>query len=421
VNRFALAILLLAATLAGCKSQQDVPTSTGASTVPANAPVAAPAPRPTFEVWLAELRVEALAQGVSPPIFDRAFSGVRPNDEVLANERSQPEFTRAIWDYLSRAVSDSRIETGRQRLAENRPTLTLVEQRYGVPAPYVVAIWGIESNFGGNTGGFNVIEALATLAWGSERPDFFRPHLIDALLILEAGDIPPAQMLGSWAGAMGQTQFMPTAFRDRAVDQDGDGRRDIWGSLPDVFGSTAHYLSSYGWKRGVAWGEEVRLPPTFPWDQAELDIKKPVAEWAGLGVRRIDGGALPASAEPASILLPAGWRGPAFLITDNFRTILKYNNATSYALAVSLLADRIAGGGPVRAAWPVDERPLTPDERRELQTLLTAQGYDTAGVDGRIGPKTRAAIRAFQREIGEPPDGFPTDDLLARLRAAAVS
>ncbi len=414
--RLAFGVLLLGVLLAGCAAPRSVPTVAGPTT---NAP--AGVPRPSFPVWLAGLRVEALSQGISPATFDRAFAGVEPDEEVLANERSQPEFTRAVWDYLASAVSETRIETGRQMLARHRPTLALVEQRYGVPGPYVVAIWGIESNFGGNTGGFNVIEALATLAWGSERPDFFRRHLLDALQILEAGDIAPTQMVGSWAGAMGQTQFMPTAFRERAIDQDGDGRRDIWNSLPDVFGSTAHYLASFGWKPGVAWGQEVRLPPNFPWDQAELDVEKPVSDWTRLGIRRADGGALAASPEPASVLLPAGWRGPAFLVTGNFRTILKYNNATSYALAASLLADRIAGAGPVQAAWPVTERPLTPAERRELQTLLTARGYDTAGIDGKVGPKTRAAIRGFQRELGWPPDGFPTAGLLARLRAMQTS
>jgi membrane-bound lytic murein transglycosylase B len=267
-----------------------------------------------------------------------------------------------------------------------------------------------------------VIEALATLAYGSaRRGSFFREHLIEALRILDQGHIAPQDMQGSWAGAMGQTQFMPLAFAERAIDFDHDGRRNIWTSLPDVFGSTANYLQSYGWDGNQSWGEEVRLPQNFPWEVTELDVKKPIAEWRALGVRRPNGTDLPPSTALASIIAPAGQRGPAFIVSENFDRILKYNNSTSYALAIGHLADRVSGGGEFVQPWPRADQPLSRDERLELQTLLTARGYDTQGIDGVIGKNTRMAVRAFQREAGLPPDGYVNQELLARLRAVQVS
>jgi lytic murein transglycosylase len=362
-----------------------------------------------------------MAAGVSAATFDRAFRGVRPNPDILAKDSVQPEFTRPVWSYLDTAVSERNIAAGRLRLAENSELLRRAARPHGVPAQIVVAIWGLESAYGVSTGDHNVIESLATLAYESRRPAVFRRNLIDALLILEAGDIQPADMRGSWAGAMGQTQFMPAAFRRYAVDGDGDGRRDIWRSLPDVFASTANYLAASGWRPGQPWGAEVRLPPNFPWDQAEIDILKPVSEWAALGVRRVDGEALPQVDSPAAVIAPAGHRGPAFVIFDNFRTILAYNNSVSYALAVAHLADRIAGGGAFAAAWPRSEPPLSLSDRLDLQNLLNARGYDPGELDGVVGPRTRGAIRRFQQEIGEVPDGNATMALLTRLRALMAS
>jgi membrane-bound lytic murein transglycosylase B len=369
-----------------------------------------------FDTWVAELKVEALGHGVSPRVFDRAFEGVRPDAEVLISDRTQPELTRAVWDYLDRAVSETRVENGRRLYQENRAMLAEVEGRFAVDPQTIVAIWGMESAYGEFTGGHNVIEALATLAYGSRRAGFFRTHLLTALEILQAGHIAADEMYGSWAGAMGQTQFMPTAFARFATDHDGDGRRDIWGSLPDVFASTANYLSSFGWRHREPWGVEVRLPEGFPWALADTSIRKPVGEWRALGVRRIDGSDVPESTEPAAIFLPAGYRGPAFILYDNFRTLLRYNNSDAYALAVGHLSDRVLGGGPIVASWPRDEVPLDADDRRDLQALLTRAGYDTGGVDGIIGPNSRMSLRAFQRAIGVPDDGFPTRDLLDRLR-----
>jgi lytic murein transglycosylase len=411
-------LLLTAALLAACqaapRSLEQPEPSAGAA--------AAPQPvDPGFTAWVAELKPEAMAAGVSAATFERAFRGVRPNPVVLAKDGEQPEFTRPVWSYLDTAVSERNIAAGRQRLAENSGLLRQATQPYGVPPHIVVAIWGLESSYGATTGSYNVIEALATLAYESRRPAVFRRNLIDALLILEAGDIDPVYMRGSWAGAMGQTQFMPAAFRRYAVDGNGDGRRDIWGSLPDVFASTANYLAAFGWRPGQPWGAEVRLPPNFPWDEAEIDVLKPVAEWSALGVRRVDGSALPQVDSPAAVIAPAGHRGPAFIIFDNFRTILAYNYSVSYALAVAHLADRIAGGPEFATAWPRSEPPLSLTDRQDLQNLLTARGYDPGEVDGVVGPRTRNAIRRFQREIGEVPDGYATMALLTRLRALMAS
>jgi membrane-bound lytic murein transglycosylase B len=384
-------------------------------------PAAAEPTRPNFVAWRDAFKTEALAAGVSAATFDRAFDGVLPNFDILAKDDVQPEYTKPIWAYLDTAVSPEHVATGRQRLADNKAALRKATKPYGVPPQIVIAIWGLESAYGVNTGGYNVIEALATMAYGSRRPDVFRQNLIDALLILEHGDITPEDMQGSWAGAMGQTQFMPAAFRQYAVDGDGDGKRDIWRSLPDVFASTASFLAAHGWKPGEPWGAEVRLPAKFDWEQAEMDVTKTVTEWRKLGVKRADGKAMPKLNAPASIIAPAGHRGPAFIIFENFRTILDYNNSLSYALAVAHLADVITGKPEFVAQWPREEPPLSRTDKQDLQNLLAAHGFDPGDNDGVIGPKTRVAIRQFQRQIGEVPDGFPTVALLTRLRALSSS
>ena len=409
-----LAPLLIAVLVAAC--QTPLKTTRGMEQAEPGAGTVDPA-KESFAEWRDRLKAEALAAGVSAATFDRAFKDVRPNADVLAKDSVQPEYTRPVWDYLDTAVSPKNIATGQQRLAENAKALRRAVNGYGIPPEIVIAVWGLESAYGESTGGYNVIEALATLAYDSRRPEVFRRNLIDALLILEAGDIPAADMQGSWAGAMGQTQFMPATFRRYAVDGDGDGKRDIWRSLPDVFASTAHYLTAHDWRPNQPWGTEVSLPASFPWDQAELHITKPVAEWAALGVRRADGKALPKVDSPASIIAPAGHRGPAFIVFDNFRTILDYNNSISYALAVGHLADRLAGGPEFAAAWPREEPTMSRTDKLDMQNLLYARGYDPGNVDGVIGPKTRMAIRSFQREIGVVPDGFATMTLLDRLRA----
>ncbi len=414
-----LALLLSAILLAACQSAPQSATRGLEQPEPASGTVGAA--ETGFAAWRAALKAEALAAGVSAATFERAFQGVRPDPDVLAKDSEQPEYTRPIWAYLDAAVSPKNIAAGQQRLSENAAALRRAAAPYGIPPQVVVAIWGLESAYGEHTGGYNVIAALATLAYDSRRPEVFRRNLVDALLILEAGDIAAADMHGSWAGAMGQTQFMPATFRRYAVDGDGDGRRDIWRSRPDVFASTANYLAALGWRPNQPWGAEVGLPAGFPWDQAEVDVAKTVAEWTALGVRGAGGASLPAVSSAASIIAPAGHRGPAFVIFDNFRAILDYNRSISYALAVGHLADRIAGGRQFAVEWPRGEPPLSRADKLDLQNLLSARGLDPGEVDGVIGAKTRAAIRQFQREVGAVPDGFATTALLTRLRALTAS
>ncbi|MHA1536748.1 MAG: lytic murein transglycosylase [Alphaproteobacteria bacterium] len=374
----------------------------------------------SFDEFLDIFRKEARAGGISKPTLDKAFDGMVANDRVMALMNSQPEFVRPIWDYLGRAVSERRIAGGRRGLAENKRMLARIETRYGVPARIIVAIWGIETNYGGNTGSFNVIQVLATQAWKGRRTAWAKGELMHALHILDKGDISAKAFKGSWAGAFGQTQFMPSTYRGHAVDNDGDGRRDIWRSLPDAFASTGNLMRFNGWRAGEPWGFEVRLPKNFPWAEAEYKVRKSLADWQALGVRRIAGGGLMGgrlrAGTGASIILPAGHKGPAFIVLRNFRALLRYNNATSYALAVAHLSERIAGGGTFTAAWPTGQKPLSRGDNKELQQRLTAIGCDAGKADGVVGKKTRSAVRCYQRQLRQPADGYPTAKLLARLR-----
>lgn len=407
--------MLAAGLLAGCQTTQAPPVAAAAESPPA---AAAPQPRLSYDEWLKGLRAEAVQQGIRTATFDRAMGSVRLSDRVQELDNSQPEFTRMVWQYLDSAVSDRRVQSGRQKLQDNAALLRRISQRTGVPAEILVAHWGLESDYGNSTGGFRVVDALTTLAYEGRRTGYFRGELLAALRILDSGDIPLERMSGSWAGAMGQTQFMPTIFLKHATDEDRDGRRDIWGSLPDVFASTAAFVQSNGWRAGERWGEEVTLPPGFSYAEAEYNIVKPMAEWRRMGVRPAAGGELQGEGG-ASVLLLGGHGGPAFLIRDNFRAIMRYNPSTSYALAVALLADRIEGRGPVLGSWPRHEQPLSKDERMELQQRLAALGFDPGGVDGIIGANTRNALRRFQTSVNEVPDGFATKSLLDRLRQAS--
>lgn len=373
-------------------------------------------PTQSFAQWRDDFRIQALAAGIRAETFDTAFDGIEPDDSVVTADRSQPEFTRPVWQYLESAVSPARVRNGQDRLSQNAETLQRIDTTYGVDREAVVAIWGMESNFGRQMGSKNVIRSLATLAYEGRRPDFGRDQLIAALQIIQHGDVPASNMIGSWAGAMGQTQFIPTTYNRYAVDFDGDGRRDIWDSPGDALASTANYLKTSGWQRGQTWGFEVRLPQGFDYALAEMSIRKPMAEWLRLGVRPASG-TLPGDPQASvSLVLPAGYRGPAFLVTDNFRAILKYNNSTSYALAVGLLADSFKGGGQLAGKWPVEQVQLSRSERLELQQILGERGLNPGTMDGIIGANTRQAIRAYQQSIGLPADGYPTQDLLARLR-----
>lgn len=369
-----------------------------------------------FRQWVAAFRPRAEAAGIPPAVLDRVLPGLTYLPDVIRRDRNQAEFTKTIWDYLDTAVSEERVANGRAALARHRDLLDRIEARYGVEKEIVVAIWGLETAYGTFRGSVPTLDALATLAHDGRRGAFFEAELLNALRIVAAGDVAPEAMKGSWAGAMGHTQFMPSSFLALAQDFDGDGRRDVWGDDPtDGLASAARYLAHYGWTRGMPWGVEVTLPEGFDFEQSGERVRKSPAEWQALGVRAVEGGALPDHGL-ASVLLPGGAKGAAFLIYANFQVIERYNPADAYVIGIGHLADRIRGAGPIRAQWPREERALTRDERLELQERLTQAGFDTRGIDGRIGPNTIAAIRAYQKAQGLVPDGFAALSILTRLR-----
>lgn len=369
-----------------------------------------------LQAWTVGFRARALAAGISAATFDAAFQDVTYSPDVITKDRNQSEFTKTIWDYLDSAASDDRIENGKKALARSLALLEWIEATYGVDKEIVAAIWGLESAYGTFRGDYPLIGSLATLAYDGRRGAFFEQQLLAALRILQNGDVTADKMTGSWAGAMGHTQFIPSSYLTFAVDFTGDGKRDIWSDDPtDALASTAAYLAKSGWQKGAPWGLEITLPQDYDYSISTERIKKPVAEWQALGVRTVDGGALPDHGL-ASVLLPAGARGAPFLIFANFQVIEKYNTADAYVIGVGHLADRIKGGPPIKASWPRDLRALALDERIELQERLTAAGIDPGGVDGKIGPNTIAAVKAFQRTVGLIPDGYPSLDILIRLR-----
>lgn len=368
-----------------------------------------------FPSWLDGLRQEARAKGISEATLHEALDNLKPIPRVIELDRKQPEFTQTFWRYLDTRVTETRIERGRILLETHKELLDRIEKHYGVQPRFLVAFWGLETNFGDYLGSFPVISSLATLAYDPRRSDFFRGELLDALSIIDEGNISAANMLGSWAGAMGQTQFMPSTFVLFAVDADGDGRRDIWYSLPDVFASAANFLSESGWQGDKTWGREVKLPSTFDLEMTGLEVEKSLAAWQILGVRKTNGKDLPRVNVKGSIILPAGHDGPAFLVYNNFHTILRWNRSDLYAIAVGHLADRITGSNPFMAPRPDSEEPLSREQAKKIQELLTAQGYDPGPVDGIIGSQTRKAIKEFQRTAKLPADGYPTPKLLEIL------
>lgn len=375
-----------------------------------------------FVRWKADFKQLAVQQGVQPNVIDTAFNGLLPDRKVLRLDAHQPEFTRAIWDYLDRAVSAERIVTGKQRLVEHADLLDRLVAQYGVPREYLVAIWGMESSFGKHTGNYELVRSLATLAYGGreQRRRFWEQQLIAGLHILQQGDIAMIDLRGSWAGALGHTQFIPGTFMDYAVDFDGDGRRDLKNSIADALASSANYLAASGWQEGLRWGEEIVLPANFDWLLADPGIEKSTRQWAETyQITRKNGEPLSGGAHTAYILLPAGHRGPAFMIYRNFAVLRRYNNAVSYALAVGYLADRLRGGPAIMTPWPREDKALNHAERSEFQELLSAVGYSTAGVDGKIGPNTQSALRQWQSAVGRPPDGYATVEHLELLRGQA--
>ncbi|THD82901.1 lytic murein transglycosylase [Aliigemmobacter aestuarii] len=371
---------------------------------------------PAYDAWVEGFRARAAGQGISQSTLQAAFRGAGYLPGVVERDRNQTEFTRTTEDYLAIAASEERLSMGRAAMARHAGTLSAVAGRYGVEKEVVAAVWGLESKYGTRMGDVPVISALSTLAYDGRRGAFFEQQLVAALKILQNGDIAPDRMTGSWAGAMGHTQFIPTSYLAFAVDFTGDGRRDIWSTDPaDALASTAAYLKRSGWRTGQPWGMEVRLPAGFNAGLLGRGKGRGLADWAGLGVTRAGGGALP-SGGSGSIIAPAGLSGPAFLLMPNFNVILRYNNAENYALGVGYLADRLGGGAALRGSFPPDRYGMTISDRQELQRRLTAAGFDTEGADGVIGSRTIEAIRGYQAARGLPVTGEPSLAMLQLLR-----
>lgn len=374
-----------------------------------------------FAACLSQLRGPALKAGVSGTTFDTHTAGLAPDMAVIDLLDAQPEFKTPIWDYMAGLVDDERVADGQAGMARWQSELDRAASRYGVDPATIAAVWGVESNFGRTLGGRPLLTSLSTLSCFGRRQAYFRGEFFATLKIIQDEHIAPDRLVGSWAGAFGQTQFMPSTYLRLAVDFDGDGRRDLVDSVPDALASTANFLKRAGWNPALAWGYEVKLPAGIDTAGAGRKNKRPMSSWARQGVSRVDGQALPAGDVPAGLLLPAGRNGPAFLVTRNFDALYSYNAAESYALAIAHLSDRLRGGGPLVQAWPTDDPGLSRAERRELQRLLIAKGYDVGEPDGMIGARTRQALQAAQRELGLPADGRAGQKALKALKASAAA
>ena len=371
--------------------------------------------RDPFREFVASLWQSAEERGVSRRTFDAAFKGVSFDPKVVAMTEAQPEFVRPIWDYVASAVSADRIERGRVKANAASAWLAKARDAYGVDEAVILGVWGLETDFGDYLGSYNVVGALASLAYVRFRGDYFRDELLSALVILEQGGVAPREMVGSWAGAMGQTQFMPSSYLAYALDFDEGGRRDVWTHDADAIGSTANYLAKHGWVTGLPWGFEVALPPGFVLTNADSTSPAPFSSFAARGVKRADGTAWPEKGEGRLMIL-AGLKGPVFLVTSNFDVIKTYNNSTAYALSVALLGDAVRGGGGLAAPWPTD-RPLTAVQTQTLQAKLKKMGYDVGKVDGKIGDALHAAVRVYQERNGLAPDGYADLVLFKRISA----
>jgi lytic murein transglycosylase len=369
--------------------------------------VATPLPASAdFVSCVAGLKSHALSQGISASVFDAAMRGVEPDMKVIEAMDAQPEFKTPIWDYLATLVDDEKVTLGRAMLSKHAPTLARIEEAYGVDRHAVVAVWGVESDFGQIAGRYSLPQALSTAAcFGTRRREFFRGELVSTLKIIQRGDLSPEKLRGSWAGAFGHTQFIPSTYLRLAVDFDGDGRRDLVDSIPDALASTANYLKKSGWITGASWGYEVKLPAGYAGPSGRTG-KQGLETWSGRDITRVDGSSL-TNLPAAGLLLPAGRNGPAFLVTKNFDAAYAYNAAESYALAISILSDRLRGRAGIRTPWPTDDRGLSRAERKILQERLNARGYDVGKPDGAIGALTRAAIRQVEAKLGMPQTGRP--------------
>ena len=367
-----------------------------------------------FDACVKDLRGEATANGIATQTLDAAFTGLQADPSVIEASENQPEFETSVWEYLGRLVDDKRITEGRGMLEQWRRTLTVAQRRYGVDRHILVAVWGVETDYGRIMGRRSLVRSLATLSCSGPRQSYFRGELMATLQIVQSGDIRADALRGSWAGAFGHAQFMPSTFRRSAVDLDGDGKRDIINSVPDALGSIGNYLKDAGWVSGQPWGYEVTLPAEYSGPSGRRN-RHELSEWRKLGIKRVGGKPL-TGPDVAALIMPAGVRGPAFLVFANFDAIHTYNNSTSYALAIAHLADRLQGGGPIMAAWPTDEKMLSRAERVELQLWLIERGFYKGAADGILGSRTVEAIKAFQSSAGMSADGFASLRVLAALR-----
>ena len=373
-----------------------------------------------FQQCIANLRSQAISSGVSGSSYDRYTQNLTPDYSVIEKLNYQPEFSTPIWDYLSGLVDEERVQLGRQKLAQHREVLNRVAAAYGVPAETVVAVWGVESNFGDIAGSYPLLQALGTLSCEGRRQSYFRGEFFTTMRILQRGDLTEQQMKGSWAGAFGHTQFMPSTYEELAVDFDGDGRRDLVSSTTDALASTANFLKKRGWQTGMPWGFEVRIPEGMSISGEGRRNKKALSSWVSRGIVRADGSPLIqgnlSDSSSAGLMAPAGANGPVFLVFKNFDAIYSYNAAESYALAIAHLSDRLQGQGGFSKAWPTDDAGTSRAERREIQQFLLNKGYDIGAVDGLIGDKTRQAIRQEQNRLGLSPTGRAGQQILRSFR-----
>lgn len=370
----------------------------------------------SFDAWLPSMRKEALAAGVRPDTVALVLDGATPEMSILRSDRGQSFFQQSYLDFYAKLATQNRVNSGVAKIKARKGVFDAVEKEYGVPAEVITAFWALESDFGAGMGKKSVLKALVTLAWDCRRSEMFRDQVIHAMKIIDRGDVSPEDMIGSWAGELGQTQFLPVHYYNHAVDYDKDGRRDLFRSEPDIIASTAAFLKSLGWRPGEPWVQEVRVPANLPWEKSGLDVKQPRSEWAKLGVTYVDGRPLPADATPVSLVLPMGRLGPAFLAYQNFDVYLKWNQSLTYALTTAHLATRIAGA-PVVSRGSGQPVGLDMAGLKELQILLAKRGYKVGEPDGKLGAGTRMASRDAQKKAGLPADGYPTPELLEAVRA----
>ncbi len=370
----------------------------------------------SFDRWLKQVRTEAGQMGISQRVISSALRGLSPDPRVLSRDRKQGVFNLTFLKFAGRLISKNRMNRGRQMIKRHRSTFKRVRKDFGVPASVLTAFWGLETDFGGFMGDFKTMRSLVTLAHDCRRPELFRPQVFDAMRLIERGDLSLSQMVGAWAGELGQTQFLPSDYLNTAVDYDGSGRIDLIRSVPDVLGSTAKLIRSHGWRAGEPWLQEVRVPRTMAWDQADIAIKHSRSQWAKWGVKRADGGRLKADKLKASLLLPMGRNGPAFLAYHNFTHVyLEWNKSLIYATTAGYFATRLAGAPPVRKGNGT-VTPLSTAQMKQLQRALARRGFDVGKIDGVLGAGTRAAVKAMQKKFGLPADSYPTPRLLSKLR-----